>query len=81
MAEQEPEKTAEAGAAEPAKEIHPLTLFAKITEALRLHHDVGNGVHTELLAQADAFLKEHSASEIEQTDKATEGHVGSDNAV
>jgi len=63
MADQEPEKAA-AGAAEavePAKEIHPLTLFAKITEALRLHHDVGNGVHTELLAQADAFLKEHPA--------------------
>jgi hypothetical protein len=60
MGGEEPEKTVET-AVEPAQEIHPLTLFQKMTEALRLHHDVGNGVHTELLAQADAFLKEHPA--------------------
>jgi hypothetical protein len=66
MAEQEPEKAAAGAgvppeAVEPAKEIHPLTLFQKMTEALRLHHNAGNGIHTELLAQADAFLKEHPA--------------------
>ncbi|MGO9375660.1 MAG: hypothetical protein ACLQBD_26720 [Syntrophobacteraceae bacterium] len=60
MADEEAVKAAEAPEAA-APEIHPLTLFAKITEALRLHHNAGNGVHTELLAQADAFMKEHQA--------------------
>ncbi len=69
MADEESVKAQEAAPAGAGaiKEPHPLAVFKRLTEALRLHHKAGNGVHTELLAQADAFLKEFPAEPCDYT--------------
>ncbi|MFZ0931242.1 MAG: hypothetical protein WAN11_21730 [Syntrophobacteraceae bacterium] len=35
----------------------PIGVFKRLVAAVRHHHQAGNGIHTELLQEADDFLK------------------------
>ncbi|MGO9020052.1 MAG: hypothetical protein ACLQVJ_17080 [Syntrophobacteraceae bacterium] len=69
-------------------------VFKRLVAAVRQHHEAGNGIHTELLQEADDLLKKiegmphkpvgDELPPVEEPDfkqdlsEATEGHVGSD---
>ncbi|MGA3113489.1 MAG: hypothetical protein ABSF90_03545 [Syntrophobacteraceae bacterium] len=39
------------------EENKPLGVFKRLVAAVRQHHEAGNGIHTELLQEADDLLK------------------------
>jgi hypothetical protein len=40
-------------------------IFKEMLQALRLHHEAANGIHTELIAKAEAALKSEAQTRKE----------------